>query len=154
MNDKLSIQLIILSKITANDKLSTYNNKLSIDKYTLFQNVKRKFFGDSRINTIRFLNSLIDTCISFTNQIINSTFFNIHKIKDDETLSLYEKEQYNINYLQLKQYDIELRNSITGINNLCETYKEDIDTFAELQVIIRKIENQVVVIEDNLNKIN
>ena len=49
----------------------------------------------------------------------------------------------------------ELKNSINGINNLKETtYKNDTSVQAEIDIIIRDINQKIIIIENKIQRIN
>ena len=136
--DENILNLKIISKIKENDKLLAHKNLLEIDSPHLFQSVNRWYNNENRNITIDKLNNiLVDT-------------FNITKsILEKEKNNKEEKKSLEENNSQLFQTLIlEMRNCLTGLDNLKKTYSEDILISSQLDLLINKLNNRV----DKMNK--
>lgn len=116
-------KLRIISKIESGGKLNTINNKLDIYKNGIKNWLKRNYYGDGRKQTVLYLKHLYKEIRLFSNSLIN----NIH----------YEKESLDVD----RKLDLlislaeQIRESIIGIKNLKETYKNCPRTLASLECI-------------------
>ncbi len=151
--EKNIIQLKILGKIPESGKLST-SNGVSLEKESIFQGLWRTLRMDSRIESIRSIKEIIFDTIDITNNMIQSRFLNIYIIKDSENITQFEKEEFDRLFLLLKQYSQELKNVIVGIRHLQDTYQDDADIVAKLDVILDHIRYQIVQIEQKLDEIS
>ena len=109
--DELIINLKVLSSLQPNCKLITRDTYLNVEQRNWIpQSVKRWHRGDSRDETLKKIDSVIN-----------------------RSLSSYLTKKVNSN---LKDY---LLNSISGLTNLKETYSSCIQTCSRLDTIIDKI---------------
>lgn len=152
--EKNMIQLKILGKIPDSGKLATSNNSISLEKDSIFQGLWRKLRFDSRQETIRVVKEIIFDTVEITNNMINNRFLNIYQIKDSTEITQFEMEEFDKLYLFLKQYSQELKNVIIGLRRLEDTYKEDADIIAKIEVILDHIRYQIVQIEQKLTQIS
>ena len=115
--DELCVNLTILSTTPINTKLSTTGVFLNHEAshYYIPISMKRWWMGDSREETIRKIERIVNKSILFC-EVVNS----------DETRS------------QLRDL---LSKSISGINNIRETYSSCIQTSARIDTILTKINN-------------
>jgi hypothetical protein len=154
--EKNLVQLKILAKIPVDGKLCTNssNNGISLEKDSMFQGVWRTIRMDSRIESIRTIKEIIFDAIDITNNMIQSTFLNIYVIKEPENITHFEKEEFDRLFLLLKQYSQEMKNVIIGLRHLQDTYKEDADIVAKIEVALDHIRYQIVQIEQKLAEIS
>ena len=126
--DDLILDLNILSKLKANQKLCIIGNKLCIDiKY--LKSITRYFNDDSRENTINYLEQLYKKLTNELELLIKT--FNNDK-KDDYLCETNTNILINLNhYLKL---------SLGGINNLIQTYINDEVIKSRIELLINDIE--------------
>lgn len=151
--EKNLVQLKILGKIPESGKLST-SNGVSLEKDSMFQGLWRTLRMDSRIESIRSIKEIIFDTIDITNNMIQSRFLNIYVIKEPENITQFEKEEFDRLFLLLKQYSQELKNVIVGLRHLQDTYQDDADIVAKIDVTLDHIRYQIVQIEQKLNEIS
>ena len=140
--DEVFINLKIFSRIKKYDKLCFSGEALEIDtRYAIF--IRRWLSNDDRAITISYINAIIDTVFS----IVHITYINekngISTKKKDE--SPFKEENSNL----LQRFSIELGNTITGLENLKITYKEDSLVKSQLDLVIDKIKIRI----DKINKL-
>lgn len=151
--EKNFVQLKILGKIPESGKLST-SNGISLEKDSMFQGFWRTLRMDSRNESIRSIKEIIFDTIDITNNMIQSRFLNIYVIKNVEHITQFEKEEFDRLFLLLKQYSQELKNVIVGLRHLQDTYQDDADIVAKLDVALDHIRYQIVQIEQKLHEIS
>lgn len=126
---KLLINLRIIGKLQKNGRVSrSLNGVISLENDGLLQCVKRTLHGDSRIQTLREITSIIDDCDAQFNNMYNSKFMT----------SLYSDECFNI-HEELALMITELDSAKQGIENLKFTYISDINTASELDIILLRV---------------
>ncbi len=133
--EEVFINLKLLSEIKLDDKLRVYGNNIDIDKRYV-KSIARIIWGDSRNNTIRFINILINYATTFSNDLINT----IKKMENDK----HYKHQLNI-------LTANLSGSINGLEKLKITYKDDNVFTANIDLILDKIR---ILIDNNMNNNN
>lgn len=135
MDDKLFINLKILSKLEKNGRLSRSSDGIiSLENGKFLEPLKRFVTSDSRKQTVFEVNSIINETIKVMENIVNSKYLNKFYSKSDE----YYKNCVNLNLILN-----ELKLARSGINNLKFTYKSDINTVSQLDILVVKI-NTVV----------
>ncbi len=128
LSDNLLINLNIISKIAPKDKIYVTNEGfISIDNSTMIQGMVRFIYNNSRSKSISNLSnfyasvfSTIDAIYSSHSKCPNSQEF-AHDTTGESTLLSY------------------LRKSITGVENLKQTYGEDVVITSKLDIIIDNI---------------
>ena len=126
--DDLILDLNILSKLKANQKLCIVDNKLCIDSKYL-KSITRYLNDDSRVNTINYLEQLYKKLTNDLESLIKT--FNNDK-KDD-----YLRETNTNILISLNHY---LKLSLVGINNLIQTYINDEVIKSRIELLINDIE--------------
>jgi hypothetical protein len=111
--EEIIINLKILEKLDKNQKLITRGAYLNIEPHSLIPECLRRWNRqDNRQETIKKINSVINTAIAY--------------LKSDEQNNIFNVKEY-------------LERSVTGINNLKETYSICTQTCSRLDIIIDKI---------------
>jgi hypothetical protein len=118
-----------ISEINVNEKLIIYGNKLEIDNRYL-QFITRWYCANNRLQTLEFIKKLCQKSFYYSNNLIK---FNSYK-KDNDSLILSDK---------LKLLTDLLDNSINGLNNLKNTYINDIMFVKETEELILNINKTV-----------
>lgn len=152
--EKNLVQLKILGKIPASGKIVTTNNNVLLEKDSIFQGLWRALRFDSRQESVRSIKEIIFDTMDITNNMIQSSFLNIYIIKESENITQFEKEEFDRLFLLLKQYAQELKNVIIGLKHLQDTYAEDADIVAKIEVILDHVRYQIVQIEQKLDEIS
>jgi hypothetical protein len=126
----ISVNLRLISKIEVGNKLSLNEKYINIDN-TYFQSVTRWIRGLNRNNNIYFINSILSRAFQLNDLI------------------LLEKQ---VDYYQtIFRLTTDLKNSISGLSNLKQTYCNDKLIQSELDVIIENIRNKI---ESNYKKLD
>lgn len=143
MDDKLFINLKILSKIQKNGKISRSSDGIiALENENFYQFFKRFVTSDSRKQSVFEINSIINDTIRALENIINSKFMNKIYYNTHE----FYKGCDNLNLI-LK----ELCLAKIGINNLQFTYKSDVNITSQLDILIIKMESTI---KDMMHKLS
>ena len=158
LSENVLTNLKILSNLKTNDKLSKDDkNILIIDSPYYGQGVARWWYSDSRDETMKHLENIINNSFKLIDNIYSSEFKDI--TGNDIENNYYYKHTIPKNYFksensqQLQVFSIELTNSIKGLENLKLTYKNDIAICSKIDVLIEKINIRIKKI-NNLLTIN
>lgn len=148
MNTTLNNNIIgwkVLAKVEVNGKICTKNcGGLQIEYTSVMQGIIRWLNGDSRKNTLSQIHTLYQTAIELCTELKS----HMEQTADTDSSSRFEIESYNQHLFDLRTLCKEMQNSIKGIDNLAKTYSTDAVSCAELEVIIKNIENHI----DKYNK--
>jgi hypothetical protein len=129
VSDKLLINLKILGKIEKNGKISrSCDGLVNLDTNSYFQGLWRTFTNDSRRQTLFEINNIVSELESVFISLYNSR----HLI---ETSGQTEKIINDIKTLLDESTAMQ-----EGISNLRFTYISDINTTAQLDVVLIKLE--------------
>ena len=141
--DKIYINLKIISKIQENGKITTTNpGQITIEEQTLINAFWRTLTGDSRKNTVAFLQQLLTNVDVTTNNLMRSPYFHSYDSTD-----MYQITEHNTIMEQLRKLSQELRNSKNGVANLHITYNDDASVAAKLEEVMARIDSLVNKIE-------
>tara|TARA_B100000941_G_C28486478_1_gene545275 strand:+ start:701 stop:1222 length:522 start_codon:yes stop_codon:yes gene_type:complete len=129
--------LKILARVKINNKLYYRDNKFHIDSAKSTQGVSRWWSKESRVKTVSDLDHFVTTLFQNIDDIYNkeandSTYYNS---VSSNTPSVFKQENSNL----LIQFSTEINNAISGLANLKITYKSDITTLSNLEIIIEKL---------------
>jgi hypothetical protein len=135
MDDKLFINLKILSKLQKNGRLSRSSDGIiALENGTFYEPIKRFVTSDSRKQTVFEVNSIINETIKAMEHIVNSKYSNKMYFKSNE---------YYKNCVNLSLILNELKLAKNGIDNLKFTYKSDINIGSQLDILIVKIDTTI-----------
>jgi len=135
--NELHTNLILISKISAGNKLIIQDNLLNIDVSSM-PSVSRWFQSVDR-----------SKCVNFIKNVMKQTYNKIDEIIKDTKYNASMSEDRNI---AIQRFQSELKNSIEGLLNLKVTYNKDLLTVSSIDVIIDDIQNRITFI-DGLLKI-
>jgi hypothetical protein len=142
MKDYCITNLKILSKIKQLDKLFFENNHFSIDTWNYMQPVTRWYYNESRVSTLRYLEDFVSKVFETIDIIYDSemksgiSLDNTYYTRISGNSSPVFKEE---NSALILTFINEMKNCIDGLNNLKQTYKEDISTVSSIDLIIEKM---------------
>lgn len=135
--DTILLDLEVLKQLNPNDKLAVNllpgNTSLSVDTSSFFSKLTRKYNGYNRENSIKYLEELVDKIEKYTKFIVNSSHDDIRT---------------------------NLKNAIIaanlGITNLQETYISDSIIVAKLTLILNKLKDCIIILNNDplLNNIS
>jgi hypothetical protein len=117
MNKDILTKLKFISTFEVGQKIDCTN--LRVESNTIITPIKRFFMGDSRDQTIKFLNNTID--------------------RSFEILQVYLNSEKRSEQIICNNIINDLRGSIKGLDNLKETYKEDKIFVCSIDIIIESI---------------
>tara|TARA_Y100000816_G_C25898951_1_gene468937 strand:+ start:120 stop:572 length:453 start_codon:yes stop_codon:yes gene_type:complete len=120
--NKILLDLEIINQIDVDDKLAVVQEKgetkLSVDYSSYILPIKRWYYGYKRNDTINYLEKMLDNIEKSSNIIINGNHTEIGNL--------------------LKH---SIQNSLSGFNNLKNTYKNDSIIYSKITLIINKLKN-------------
>jgi hypothetical protein len=131
--DNCLLNLKIISKLEENDKLITNQDILKIDKPVIFQGIKRWYSKEGRNTTMERLNNIFEESFNITDEILRNA-----KTDDNEENNLNDS-----NSQIFQKFIVEFTNSLSGIDNLKKTYKDDIPMKSQLDMIGNKLNNRL-----------
>lgn len=152
--DNILVNLRILSKIKANEKLSVTNNTICVyDNTSKFNQITRTiknflFKNDNRDTTISFVNTLIDSSFEYSNRIMNS------RIWTEKSEGKYQDDEAAKDRAHITSIFEELNNSQKGLESLRMTYADDPHLMAQLEIIQNKCKTKLSLIDSFLNSQN
>ena len=162
MTDNILINLSIISKIELDNKIFMGSEGyLTIENNTIFQGITRFIFRNSRTKTISNLNSFYNSVFSYIDNVLPV----INQFRDNKTKNANVKENpfdlpgknqfdsvaYRDKECGLKTLLIYLRKSISGLENLRETYSADIVMTSKLDIILDNVRLYVNKLEKKIN---
>jgi len=137
---KALTNLKIISKIQTENKLTFLDDKPIIDEWNYTQPIRRWWTSESRAITIRKLEEFLASLFTIIDSIYNDE---VDGPTEDITNSYYAPTSINTfkeeNSTVLLTFVTEINNAISGLNNLKQTYKQDISTVSSLEMIIEKL---------------
>lgn len=136
--DNCLLNLKIISKLEENDKLITTNNLLKIDKPTILQGVHRWMGSESRTTTLDMLTKIYEDCFNITDNLLDK----------EKELKEMKKELEDSNSQIFQKFIIEFTNSLSGIDNLKKTYKNDVLVLSQLDMISNKLNSRLEKMND------
>ena len=137
--------LKILAKIKTDNKLYFRDGIFYIDSAKSTQGISRWWSKESRKKTINDLDNFVTKLFRNIDQIYkNECSSDSSKVNDistnyyspiSNTPTVFEQENSNL----LIQFSTEMSGAIAGLANLKVTYKKDITTLSNLEIIIEKL---------------
>ena len=132
--DSVFINLKILGQIKIGDKLYIDENKnIHIDQVEWTQGLKRWWFNQDRLITMKGLSDSVETTFSLIDSLLIEN--------DSENCIDSNIKETNSNILQ-RLCEV-LTNSINGLNNLMITYNDDTTIVSTIQVLQTNINLRV-----------
>lgn len=156
MTDTMLINLSIISKISLDDKIFINDEGyLSIENNTIFQGILRFVFRNNRNKTVSNLNNFYNSVFSYIDNIVP----NVPNIKqfnslDESENNLIGRFDFTVNRDKdygLKTLMLYLKRSISGVENLRNTYSGDIVMTSKLDIILDNIRLYVDKLEKKIN---
>lgn len=156
LNDHCMTNLKILSSIKVGNKIcyDKLTNKFTIDEWTYAQPFTRWWNDEGRKVTVKSLEDFINKVFSAINNIysseINEPYADVkNTYYTDLTKSFSVFKEHNSTLLL--SFVNEMQNSIVGLNNLKQTYKDDIAIVSSLEIVIEKVNVRIKKIQNILH---
>lgn len=144
--EEIFINLKVLEQLQKNQKLISRGQYINIEPVSILPEFIRRWHRqDNRNETLVKLNLIVNSAIDYINKY-EKNISNEHKEnKKHKEIKEYED---NIDFTVIKKKEghemtIYLENSITGIQNLKETYATCTQTCARLDILINKIKDKL-----------
>lgn len=129
--DTILLDLEVLKQLHPNDKLAVNllpgNTSLSVDANSFFSKLTRKYNGYNRESSVSYLTELVDKIEKYTKFIVNSSHDAIRN--------------------NLKNAIVSANN---GLKNLQDTYNDDSIIVAKLTLIINKLNDCIIILNNGL----
>lgn len=149
MNDIL-VNLNIISQIKPHDKIYVNSdNYISIEEKTGYQSIIRFFYNNSRIKNIYTLNNFYSSVYKYIENLLNSKYLTVNNEKKN-----IENDNFINTFNSLTELNVRFKDSLKGIQNLQETYEDDVVTKAKLDIIISTGNNYISKLEKKIYLIN
>lgn len=120
-------KLRIISKIPENGKLDTTQNDINIYYGTLLNWVWRKFQGDSKTATTKYLTDLYREVNSFSDQLMQNISVESNELRRNKKI------------VMLVSLTEKIKESLTGVRNLSNTYKDYLKIVSQLECLEQDI---------------
>jgi hypothetical protein len=145
--------LTILSTIENGDKISWYEDKFFVYKWDYYQGLRRWWNSETRNNSITKLEEFIEDVFKTIDFIISSEIPNSNansyyiRNKNKKVTSLKDETKE-----KLKIIVDRLLNSLNGLQNLKQTYENDLSVCSSIDILIEKINVRTKKIEETYLK--
>jgi uncharacterized protein YsxB (DUF464 family) len=141
--------LKILSKLKVGDKLLYQNDLFYIDSWTYTQPLYRWYYNETRHTTLKHLNDFIQSVFNFIEIIYSNE---MGTIENNYYIQVSKPQIFNEeNSTLLINIINELQNTINGLNNIKQTYKQDIHFVSSIDILIEKIQVRIKKIHNSLS---
>lgn len=147
--ENLLLNLSILNKIPQKGRLGLDKNGIiSIEDDVLYKSITRFLLGISRTDALNSIDSIIKIAKEKIDDLINSKWLdNSSTINIGDTNNKFKEKKNEL--FNLKEH---LISSVSGIENLKHTYRDDMYTILKIDSYIKKILSLVDIINDNESK--
>lgn len=135
------LNLRIISEIKRGDKLITGSDILEIDS-RFFQSFHRYFDGDGRRETVNKLAEIIQSSFVLTDKILEA-----ESGTSETTPKVFQDNNSN----RLQMFKSNMESARKGLDNLRETYDEDITIRESIKQLIKKLDARIGKIQDVLS---
>tara|TARA_B100000925_G_scaffold291750_1_gene281166 strand:- start:1311 stop:1868 length:558 start_codon:yes stop_codon:yes gene_type:complete len=155
LNDYCMTNLKILSSIKVGNKIcyDKTTSKFNIDEWTYAQPFTRWWNDEGRQVTVKSLEEFINKVFKAINNIYSSEISepyadvkNTYYTDLTQTQSIFKEQNSTL----LLSFINEMQNCVTGLNNLKQTYKDDISIISSLDIIIEKLNVRIKKIQNIL----
>jgi hypothetical protein len=141
--------LKIISKLQVGDKLLYHDNQFNIDKWFYLQPLIRWYYSESRSSTLKHLNEFIENVFHLIEIIYSSE---MGTLENNYYIPVSKQPVFNEeNSSLLINIVNELQNAVNGINNLKQTYNNDITIVSSLDILIEKIQVRIKKVHNSLS---
>ena len=141
--------LKILSKIQVGDKLLYQDDLFYIDSWTYIQPIYRWYYNESRSSTLKYLNDFIQSVFNLIEIIYSNE---MGTLENNYYIQVSKPQIFNEeNSTLLVNIINELQNAINGLNNIKQTYKQDIHFVSSIDILIEKIQVRIKKVQNSLS---
>ncbi len=128
--EEIFVNLRLISRIEVGDKLMQYDKHFNIDN-GYFRSITRWYKGENRKNTIQFMSAIFSKAFELNDKLL-----------EDKTEDSVQT---------LIRLNSDLKNTLTGLNNLKQTYYSDKLVQSEIDVIMDDVQTRLDTNIKNLN---
>lgn len=141
--------LKILSKLQVGDKLLYQDTLFYIDTWTYMQPLYRWYYNESRSTTLKYLNDFIQSVFNLIEIIYSNE---MGTLENNYYIQVSKPQIFNEeNSTLLVNLINELQNAINGLNNIKQTYKQDIHFVSSIDILIEKIQVRIKKVQNSLS---
>lgn len=138
--DSITLNLKVIGDIKDSDKIMTTSSNVEIDPSRSLRGIVRSYYGESRCRSLDKLNQIVEDVSLLSNQLLGKDTFG------SDIINLPEN-----NSKVLQDMIPDMTNAIKGLHNLKLTYKEDVLTENKLEMLIKKLSDQIDKIKYSMN---
>ncbi len=141
--DVTLVNLKVLSRVKPGDRVSMHNGNFLIQEAGWWQAFQRRFqTGEDRWSNLSHIRTVIEGALT-----LMCTFMNAHH--DQKPGQPFIPQQYTLPtpstcLSNIRSIVTELQNSAKGIGNLRETYRGDVGIVSHLELLMQRIDEEVV----------
>ena len=156
LNDYCMTNLKILASIKVGNKIcyDKLSSKFMIDEWSYSQPFTRWWNDEGRKVTVKSLEEFIQKVFKAINSIYSSEVKepyadvqNTYYTELTRPQSIFKEENSTL----LLSFVNEMQNSVSGLNNLKQTYKDDISIVSSLDIIVEKLNVRIKKIQNILS---
>jgi hypothetical protein len=158
MNNDINFELLktnsftnlkILSKLQVGDKLLYQDGLFYIDTWTYMQPLYRWYYNETRNTTLKNLTDFIQSVFNLIEIIYSNE---MGSLENNYYIQVSKPTIFNEeNSTLLINITNELQNTIQGLNNIKQTYKQDIHFVSSIDILIEKIQVRIKKVQNSLS---
>lgn len=134
------INLWIVSQVSHNDKLSTEDEKFTIHRPGLMTSIVRRWYGERRMVNMQRVSQCMRHAMAYLKEV-NELEAAIPPTEGMHGESRTEVQRYLQKRKGAQRMHQALSGSISGLRNMQQTYRDDIQACAQLTLLVNEIED-------------
>lgn len=136
--EEILLNLKIIGAIKRQDRLSkNEDNILEIENNDILQAIRRWWCGRSRNETITSIKKIIQSAFQVTDSTLNRE--RGFESENQDTSAFFNEENSN----QLQRFVIEMTSCLKGLDNLKNTYQEDVRITSEIDILKEQLQLRI-----------
>jgi hypothetical protein len=147
--DDVILNLKIIAQIRKHDKLWTNGNTLSIDSGYV-QSVRRYLWSQSRDTTLNFIQGVINKAFEITSFTLKDEVNKNDLIASTDIQNTQQNYFDEDNSKSLHRFGGAMKSAVDGLKNLRETYRDDVKTCSNIDLMIENLQTRTNKIEELL----
>lgn len=133
--EQIILNMKIIGSIQKKDKLSKNDdNVLEIESNDFLQSFRRWYFKRGRDDTIMDIKNIINSCFEITDETLNN------ETSSGDNIKPYFNEE---NSCLLQRFLVEMNSAGRGLNNLKDTYSNDIKVISEIEILKEQLDLRI-----------
>ena len=133
--EQIILNMKIIGSIQKKDKLSKNDDSvLVIESNDILQSLRRWYFKRGRDDSIKDIKKIINSCFDITDQTL----------ENENTNGDINKPYFNEeNSCLLQRFLVEMNGAGRGLNNLKDTYSNDIKVISEIEILKEQLDLRI-----------